>query len=241
MRNLVLKLAMVACSVGTIAATPVLAEDATAATEEAGGSDFTLTGGVALTTDYRFRGVSLNGKDFAVQPTLTLKHSSGLYAGAWGSNISPNPGSDIELDLYAGFAGGSSVTYDVGVTRYTYPGATGLAYVETYGKLGHTLGPVTAGVQVYYVPEQNNTGNNDNIYVGGSLGAGLPGTPITVNATAGYEDGAFGNKKIDWTLGASYVAKGFTLTAAYVDSNRDNVFALGDGKAGAVFTIGYSF
>ncbi len=240
MRSQFKKIAFFAATAASLASiSPAYAEETAA--EEASASDFDLSGAVAVTSDYRFRGVSLSNKDIAVQPTVTLKHSSGLYVGAWGSNITPNAGDDIEVDLYGGISGGSGITYDVGATYYVYPSVSGLDYVETYGKLGTTLGPVQAGLQLYYVPEQTNTGNKDNVYVGGSLGAGLPGTPVTLNATMGYENGAFGNEKVDWSLGASAVVKGFTLTAAYVDSNRDNVFALGDAKAGAVFTISYGF
>ena len=83
MRNSILKLAGLSVAVSAIAmSAPAFAQGET--TEAAG--PISVTGGVALMSDYRFRGVSLSGKDFAVQPYLTVSHESGLYVGAWGSN-----------------------------------------------------------------------------------------------------------------------------------------------------------
>jgi uncharacterized protein (TIGR02001 family) len=121
MRNSILKLAGLSVAVSAIAmSAPAFAQGET--TEAAG--PISVTGGVALVSDYRFRGVSLSGKDFAVQPYLTVSHESGLYVGAWGSNISENDGNDVELDLYAGFSGGDEITYDIGATYYVYPGVS---------------------------------------------------------------------------------------------------------------------
>ena len=135
MRNSILKLASISVAISAIAmSAPAFAQEAA---EEAAGP-VTLTGGVVLASDYRFRGVSLSGKDFAVQPYLTVKHESGLYVGAWGSNLSENDGDDVEVDLYAGFSGGEAVTYDIGATYYLYPGVSSFNYVEVTGKLGST-------------------------------------------------------------------------------------------------------
>lgn len=242
MRKTLFTLAALCAAYGGVAAAPAFAADDEApAEEEKADGPITISGGVTLASDYRFRGVSLNGKDFAVQPTLTIKHESGLYAGVWGSNISENPGSDVEVDLFAGFAGGDTVTYDIGATYYLYPGFSAANYVELTGKLGTSIGPLTVGGQLSYVPSQDNTGNNDNVYVAGNASVGIPNTPVTLNATLGYEDGAFANKKVDWSVGASASFSGFTLGAAYVDANRNSTFVFKDTKATVVFTLGYAF
>ena len=241
MRTQILKLAAVCAVYGSMAAIPAYAADDEAAAEEEAEGPITVSGGIALVSDYRFRGVSLSDKDFAVQPTLTIKHESGLYVGVWGSNITSNPGDDLEVDLYAGFAGGDTVTYDIGATYYVYPGISSLNYVEVTGKLGTTVGPVTVGGQLSYAPSQSNIGGTDNIYVGGTASIGIPNTPITLTSSLGYEDGAFGNNKVDWSLGANASFSGFTLGVAYVDTNRNSTFALGDSKATAVATLSYAF
>jgi uncharacterized protein (TIGR02001 family) len=47
----------------------------------------TVTGSVALVSDYRFRGVSQSDKGFALQGGVNVNHESGVYAGFWGSNL----------------------------------------------------------------------------------------------------------------------------------------------------------
>ena len=143
MRKSVFKLAAACVALGSIsAAAPAFAQEEAA--EEAEGP-ITVSGGVAVVSDYRFRGVSLSDKDFAVQPYLTVSHESGFYVGAWGSNIADNAGDDLEIDLYAGFAGGEAVNYDLGVTYYMYPGVSSFNDAEIIGKVGTTVGPATVG------------------------------------------------------------------------------------------------
>ena len=94
-------------------------------------SPHTFTGNVSLASDYIFRGISQTGHDAAIQGGADYAHSSGLYAGIWGSNVGwiedyQGYGSgNLELDLYGGFRntiGSTDFTYDVGVIQYYYPG-----------------------------------------------------------------------------------------------------------------------
>ena len=241
MRNSILKLASMSVAMSAMAmSVPAFAQEE--ATEEAAGP-ITLTGGAAVVSDYRFRGVSLSDKDFALQPYLTVKHESGLYAGIWASNIADNAGDDLEVDLYAGFSGGEELTYDIGATYYLYPGVSSFNYVEFTGKLGSTIGPATVGVQLSYVPSQDNTGNQDNIYYATNATIALPDSPISIVGSMGIEDGAFsvGDEKVDWSLGLTAAVSGFTLGASYVDTNRRSTFAFKDSSAGVVFSVSYGF
>ena len=72
-----------------LAATPALADETDPP------SEFTVTGNVAGVTDYRFRGLSLSGGDFAVQGGITVNHSSGFYVGTWGSSLEQDPLDDL--------------------------------------------------------------------------------------------------------------------------------------------------
>lgn len=87
-----------------------------------------ITGNAALTSDYRFRGVSQTQTAPAIQGGVDVTTSSGLYIGNWNSSISSEfyPGAaGIESDIYAGFKkdfGG--ITVDAGVLGYMYPRAT---------------------------------------------------------------------------------------------------------------------
>jgi uncharacterized protein (TIGR02001 family) len=240
MRKSILKLAAMSVAMSAMAiSVPAFAQDE----EEAAEGPITISGSITGVSDYRFRGVSLSDKDFAVQPTITISHESGFYVGAWASTLAENAGEDIEVDLYAGFSGGEELTYDIGATYYVYPGVSAFNYVELTGKLGSTIGPATVGVQLSYVPSQDNTGNTDNWYYGTNATLAIPNTPINLTGSIGIEDGAFtaGDEKVDWSLGANTTIKGFTLGVAYVDTNRRSIFALNDAKAGVVFSLAFGF
>ncbi len=92
---------------------------------------------LAVATDYVWRGVSQTLGRPAVQGGINYSHASGAYAGIWASNVNfydPNaPGADpadddeakLELDYTLGLAGATvqELAWDIGVSRYTYPGA----------------------------------------------------------------------------------------------------------------------
>ena len=85
----------------TLIATAVMAATSTAALAD-------ITGNVAMTSDYVFRGISQTDNQMAIQGGLDYAHESGIYVGTWASNVSPDffngAGNDpqIELDLYGG-------------------------------------------------------------------------------------------------------------------------------------------
>ena len=230
--------------------TPAFAQD-----EETSGP-ISLSGGISVTSDYRFRGISLSNEKVALQSTLTASHESGFYAGVWGSTLPDSPlYGKYELDLYAGFATeiapGTSV--DIGATYYMYPGNQDFAgpsdYVEIIGKLSHDIGPVSATGMVAYAPDQNSLGSDDNIYLNLGLGYGIADTPVTLTAGLGYTDGSLGalapgGNYLDWSLGASFAAGPATFTVQYVDTDIKKsgikaVDTLFDPTV--VFTLGVSF
>jgi uncharacterized protein (TIGR02001 family) len=229
---------LIALAAGLLA-TPALAQ-------EAPPKPFTVSGSVALVSDYRFRGVSQSDKHMAVQGGLTVTHETGLYASVWGSNLAgwgTFGGSNMELDLVGGYklpVGGATI--DAGLTWYMYPGgASNTDFAEPYVKVSSTLGPVTALVGVAYAPKQQALGNysntpysrgqkEDNLYVWGDASMGIPGTPVTAKAHLGYSHGNPGlgpngtsvtptGEYLDWLIGADMVLGPVTLGVAYVDTN----------------------
>jgi len=219
-----------------------------------GGGPFSLSGEIAVVSDYRFRGISLSDEEIALQPTLTLSHESGLYAGVWGSTMPDNPLSgQFELDLYGGYATeispGTSV--DVGAIWYSYPGNRSWAgpadYVEFRGKLSHDIGPLSATGTIAYAPAQRSMG--DSLYYNLGVASGIPGTPVTVHAGVGYSDGSLAltapaGDYVDWSLGASYVIGPATLSARYIDTDiaKTGVKAVDTlYDPTAVFTLAVSF
>ncbi len=212
--------------------------------------DITVTGNVALVSDYRFRGLSLSGGDFAVQGAININHSSGFYIGAWASSLEDSPVyGNAEVDVYAGWTGsvGGGLTADVGLLYYVYPnGTVGDANVfEPYASLSTTVGPVSAKVGVTYAWEQNSLGGDDNLYLFTDLGVGIPSTPVTISGHLGYTSGALSPNLLtlkstdggfDYSIGATAnVTKNLSVGVSYVgvDGNSFNSFS-NDAVVGTV-------
>jgi len=220
--------------VGTaFAATPALAQDEEAAVEAEADSSFSISGNVALVTDYRFRGVSLSLGDPALQGGIDIVHDSGFYVGTWGSTIQGGtPYGELELDVYAGYttALSEAVTIDVGLLYYMYPtgddvifGDVPTDYFEPYASVATTFGPVGATVGVAYAWEQDAL--DDNLYLYTDWTFGIPGTPVSLSAHLGYTDGPLsvpfitgtGNDGFDWSIGATVpVHGGLSVGVSYV-------------------------
>ncbi|MCI4590117.1 TorF family putative porin [Sphingobium sp. BYY-5] len=193
-----------------------LLSSAPAFAQEAPASPITVSGSVALVSDYRFRGVSQTDKGMAIQGGITATHESGAYVGTWGSNLAgwgTFGGSSMELDLFAGYAiplGGA--TLDVGLTWYMYPsGADKTDFAEPYVKLSSEFGPVKGLIGVAYAPKQEALGKwyndaasiatgipdhpgakKDNFYVWGDVSGAVPNTPVSLKAHLGWSKGNSG-------------------------------------------------
>jgi uncharacterized protein (TIGR02001 family) len=231
----------VAAAALVLALAPAMAQDASAAPEEV--KNFTLTGSVTAVSDYRFRGVSLSDEKFALQPSLTLTHKTGLYVGTWVSNLGkslkPVYGR-TEVDLYAGWTGEvtSGTTVDAAVVYYLYPDGTGKTdYFEPYISVSHAIGPVTAKAGVNYAPPQAATGENTFTYIYGQLGVEIPSTPITLTGRLGRQDLGPASYT-EWAIGATASYKGFTAGLQYVDTNLGN---LPNVDAGLVASLSFAF
>ncbi|WP_439534780.1 TorF family putative porin [Polymorphobacter sp.] len=222
------------------ASIPALAQDAPE-------PEFTLNGNVALVTDYRFRGVSMSDKGFAVQGGLGVAHKSGLYAGFWASSLAgwgTFGGPNVELDLFGGITVPLGAgTLDVGLTWYMYPGGAKITdFAEPYVKISGDAGPVSLLAGVAYAPSQESLGNwfatptsrlgdkEDNLYVWGDAAYAVKDTPLTLKAHLGYSDGNPGlgpngtsvaptGSYWDWSLGATVDVGPVTLGVSYVDTD----------------------
>ncbi|MCE7950204.1 MAG: hypothetical protein DYH18_03755 [Xanthomonadales bacterium PRO7] len=87
---------------------------------------YSVTGNVAIVSDYMFRGISQTWGGPAVQGGGDLTLKNGFAAGFWASSISKNsyPGGAMELDLYAscGASFNDGWSWRVGLYGYVYPG-----------------------------------------------------------------------------------------------------------------------
>ncbi len=201
-------------------------------------SDFSFSGSATFTSDYRFRGISLSDKDFAIQGSFTASHSSGFYVNAWGSSIEQFAGSETEIDLTLGYNGTvGNLSTGFGVIAYTYPGSSNTAYLEVFGSVSGSFEKLSWTLGSNYAWDQDNIGGQDNIYVYLYSSMPLGNSGLSANGTLGYEDGAFGNDKWDWNVGLSYSFQKFSLGVSYVDSNTGT----GNGDAGVMASISASF
>ena len=129
-------------------------------------SDFTTSGSVGLFSQYIFRGLTQTDRDPALQGNFDINHSTGLYLGMWGSNVSwlrdqygvgnqnlnnatfYKSGGSLEIDIYGGFKseiGKTGLGIDLGALQYYYPGtergrSEGFAKANTtelYGALSY--------------------------------------------------------------------------------------------------------
>ncbi len=204
-----------------IAAAPAMAQEVPT-------GSISVTGGVDLLSDYRFRGVSLSDGKVAIQPMVTVSHDSGLYLGGWGSNIDDSPVyGDVELNIYGGYATeiAPGTEIDAGITYYWYPGGDKTFgpsdYAEGALRLSYMLGPIEATGSVAYAWDQAALGSDDGVYLSLGLSSGVPGTPVTIATSIGYTDGALalGSHYLDWSVGASAPVGPVTMGVKYVDTD----------------------
>jgi uncharacterized protein (TIGR02001 family) len=167
-------------AVSALGALPLLAS---AQTADATPPAPNLTGNVALTTNYKFRGqdqdmIGNNGAKTswfkpAIQGGIDYAFGdSGFYIGNWNSSVNWLSGNSIEMDFYGGYKfKGGPIDWDVGVLQYYYPGATAGNTTEIYGAgtwANEAFGAFTA--------KYSWTVSNDYFnYAGNQGGSGLDG------------------------------------------------------------------
>lgn len=205
------------------------------------GPDFSISAAVAVQSDYRFRGISQNDKEFAPQATVNITGPDGWYAGVWSSKVDwgygrPTGGTNdpsYEVDLY----GGKHTTIfdtDVNLEAYYYaypdfnvgPNLPNASYLEFIAQLSHTFGPVTAtGTWAYSA--QFAYGGGDSNYLEGTLS--YPVTDwLSVSGNFGHQwvqnakyylgsDGDYSH----FDIGATITYKSFTLDGRYVGTNAN--------------------
>ncbi len=191
-----------------------------------GFAEISLSGNVALTTDYVWRGMTQNAGDPAISGGFDLEDDSGFYIGAWASNVlaadSGETGS-LELDGYLGYTGSfnDDAGYDIGYIAYTYPGVDSLDFEEAYISFDFY------GAYVLYAAGEGTATNY------GEIGFSTDAGPGSFSISYGdYEDtGTNYLVGYDWTVGD------FTLGFYYSDFNHDSNPA--KDEDGGYFTISY--
>jgi len=232
--------------------------------------DSPLSFNVALSSDYRYRGISQTRLKPAISAGVDYALPGGFYVGAWASSIKwiDDAGGDskAEVDLYGGYKGEISkdFTFDVGVLQYWYPNAKTAAWnavyknpntTEIYG--GLTFGPVTAKASYALTNLFGNYDFTNNKDTKGSyyldLSAGFDvGGGVTLTPHVGYQKVA--NLKVanytDYSLTVSKDFSGFVVSLAAVGTDADKSFYVPGafanstkflGKNGVVLSVKKTF
>lgn len=171
-----------------------------------------------LVSDFRRGGVSSSNGKPTVQAEAKVEHRSGAFASAWASGLATDGGENVEIDLGAGYSlEAGDIDLGIAATYYLFPGVAGTNYVELQGETGLSLGPARVALVIALTPRQAHV-SQDNLYVGLSGEWAIANGPVTINATVGHENGAFADRKIDWSIGARYRVGAVELSATYVDT-----------------------
>ncbi len=217
-------------------------------------AEMEIAGNVALTSDYRFRGISQSDESIAVQGGFDLGWDNGIYIGTWGSSVDFDTNGEgfdgsLELDYYIGWAsdiGDTGVSIDVGYLYYDYPGDDDVEgdYQELYASVG--FWDVTLGM-AYSDDYYGETDTFFYYYADYSFGFA---ENFSLDFHIGYNDleknGGFlssdEDSYIDYSVGitASYWAVDWTLAYVGTDLDEEDVFDTEWGDDTIVFTISKS-
>lgn len=187
------------------------------------------TGSLGVYSDYSFRGISQTDESPALQGHLTFGNSTGLYAGAWGSNVDFNDGDEaqLEIDAYAGYKWQlGATTLDLGGIYYAYPGADNdldYDYAEAKLALSAPAGITTITGSVYASPDFF-ASSGPAVYSQLAVSAPVGDSGFNISASTGYQsiddEAAYGvDDYTDWSIGGSYTWEKFTFGLTYVDTD----------------------
>jgi uncharacterized protein (TIGR02001 family) len=213
-----------------------------------------VTFNAAVTSDYRYRGLSQTKLKPALQGGTDYTHTpTGLYAGVWASTIKwtgdLGADGDVEIDLYGGKRGelGGGVSYDVGGLYYAYPSYNlepDANTFELYGQLGY--GPA-------YIKYSHSTTNL--FGTADSKGSGYVDLGLNIEITTGlvmnlhagrqiiknYDDFSYNDYKIGFTKDLGFAS----LQLAFVNTDTKLFTSASTGKnlgrTGGVVTLSKTF
>ncbi|MCP5189477.1 MAG: hypothetical protein H6988_03695 [Pseudomonadales bacterium] len=221
----------------------------------ASGDGFTISGNVALTSDYRFRGISQSDESAAIQGGFDAEFGPGFYIGTWGSSVDFDCNDEcggydgsLELDYYAGWSsaiGDTDFGIDVGYIYYDYPGDNGDE--GDYGEVYVAGSWKDLSISVNYSDDYYG-GTGKFFYYAADYSLGL-GHNFALDFHVGYNDfdenGFLSSEEdtyTDYSVALTYSVAGVDLSVAYVGTDLDDNDAWGTDWADdtAVFTISKS-
>lgn len=180
-----------------------------------------LSGTITGVTDYDFRGITQSAQDPAIQGSIDLSTDPGFYAGIWASNVDFGSGDpNIETDYYVGWGGGEDVTWDIGLTYYTYWSASDFNYFEAHAGVGWKW----IDVKYWYAWDYAGYDGKNERYIEGNVTYPLPAN-FGLTGHIGYSNGsgiheAYGQSSyMDWSAGVTYSWSHIDMSLKWVDGS----------------------
>lgn len=187
-----------------------------------------VSGTVGVSNMYFWRGQDISNGGAQVFGSLDYAHSTGLYAGIWGSSETDT----TEYDLYAGYAGSvGEFGYDIAYVDYNYPNDTDSDLQEVILSLGYA-GFSAAGYFGVgdYGRGDDSEDNKDNYF---TVGYSYDKYGITVGTwDIDADDANYTHVDLSYALTDEL---GFTVSKI-VDSEGDNM----DDNDDALFVVTYA-
>jgi uncharacterized protein (TIGR02001 family) len=179
-----------------------------------------LSGSASVTNNYINRGISQSRNNPAVQATLTYDTPLHAYLYFFGSNVSfVGTNASTEMDSTLGYANtyGDHFAYDLSLSRYNYPGANNLAYIETIAlaNLYFLQGSISYSENAF---ASHKTG----IYYNGGVNYDIPSKWIFGIKDLNFQ-ALIGHYSLSQTAGASYDDYNIQLTKNF---NKTYKFSL---------------
>ena len=218
-------------------------------------SGFGVSGNVALSTDYIWRGVSQTSNHPAISGGFDANYELGsgpsLYAGVWASNV--DFASSIEVDLYAGISGDVGETglgWDFGILRYQFPHDSDINFTEAYFGLSYApIEQVSLSAMYYYglKIEHTDPGNYTDLgididllsFMGGAEAIPSFFQGLGLGLHAGHYDMKNDLSNYwDWKIGLSTTLWGVDAEVAYTDTDDKQFGSFGDEHV--LFTLSKS-
>jgi len=217
-----------------LAASTMVAASSAMAWESEDGMHST-SASVALSSDYMWRGASQTDNEMAISGSFDYGHASGLYAGAWASNVDSTRDRHIEVNVYTGYAneiGDTGIGYDVGFRRYIFDGDDGMSGgPDDWNEYSLGLSYSHFGLKISHTEDFNGTDEEATHY----LLTFNHALPYDMHLHAGYAfydfndvDDVFGttpnnvdNPLQDYAIGVSKDMFGFTWDVTWYETLED--------------------
>lgn len=190
----------------------------------------TVTGHLAVLSDYVDRGLSLSGEDLAGQGQIFADADFGLYGGLFVSSVQDGRGNDVEVEAILGYGRQfGAYDLDVSLSADSFHGADSFVFPEIAARLSRDLGLAYLAAGIAYAPDGRwRVRNEQTLYSYGELEIPVPRLPwLAATAHVGWTAIADSPDRLDWGTGLVAGWRRFELSLAYEDSDA------GGGIAGA--------